>query len=149
MDLNHTDAHGKASMVDVSSKAPQRRVARATGTISLAPRTVALIRENEIAKGDVLTVARVAGIQAAKATAGLIPLCHPLTIDRIDVQAETADASVTVTSEVVNVARTGVEMEALTAVAVALLTVYDMCKAVDGTMTIGEVRLLEKTKQDV
>jgi len=149
MDLSHTDPGGKAAMVDVSGKAPQRRVARATGTIVLAPHTVALIRANDVAKGDVLTVARIAGIQAAKETARLIPLCHPLPLDRIDLQAATTEEGVTVTSEVVTVGRTGVEMEALTAVTVALLTVYDMCKAVDGTMTIGRVRLLAKTKQDV
>lgn len=136
-------------MVDVGGKTPQRRVARAMGNIALGPRTVTLIRENDIAKGDVLTVARIAGIQAAKEAARLIPLCHPLPLDHVDVQATTTDAGVTVTCEVAIVGRTGVEMEALTGVSVALLTVYDMCKAVDGTMEISGVHLVEKTKHDV
>jgi cyclic pyranopterin phosphate synthase len=133
----------------VSGKSVQRRLARASGTILLAPATIAAIRENSVKKGDVLAVARIAGIQAAKETARLIPLCHPLPLDRIDVTAETTEAGVVVTSEVICVSRTGVEMEALTAVSVALLTIYDMCKAVDRSMTITEIRLLEKTKSDV
>jgi cyclic pyranopterin phosphate synthase len=149
VELSHTDGQGKASMVDVSGKAAQRRLARATGTILLAPATIAAIRENAVKKGDVLAVARIAGIQAAKETARLVPLCHPLPLDRIDVAAEATEAGVVVTSEAVCVGRTGVEMEALTAVSVALLTIYDMCKAVDRGMTITEIRLLEKTKSDV
>jgi cyclic pyranopterin phosphate synthase len=149
VELSHTDGQGKASMVDVSGKSVQRRLARASGTILLAPATIAAIRENSVKKGDVLAVARIAGIQAAKETARLIPLCHPLPLDRIDVTAETTEAGVVVTSEVICVGRTGVEMEALTAVSGALLTIYDMCKAVDRSMTITEIRLLEKTKSDV
>ncbi len=148
-ELSHVDTEGKLSMVDVSVKAPQRRTARARGRIELAPETAALIRENRVKKGDVLTVARLAGIQAAKETGRLIPLCHPLVLDRIDVQATLTDQGVEVISEVVCVGRTGVEMEALTAVSVALLTVYDMCKAVDKTMRIGDIVLLKKVKQDV
>lgn len=147
--LTHVDGDGKAAMVDVSHKPPQHRRARAAGRIRLAPDTVRLIRENRMKKGDVLAVARIAGIQAAKQTAHLIPLCHPLPLDRVDVQAELEEAGVTVTAECVCVGRTGVEMEALTAVSVALLTVYDMCKAVDKGMEIGQIRLLEKVKEDV
>ena len=136
-------------MVDVGDKVVQRRTARASGRIALARSTVGLIRENQIKKGDVLTVAQIAGIQAAKRTADLIPLCHPLVLDSINVQMEIREDGVTATSEVRCDGRTGVEMEALTAVSVALLTVYDMCKAVDKNMRIGNIRLIEKVKQDV
>jgi cyclic pyranopterin phosphate synthase len=136
-------------MVDVGDKVVQRRTARASGRIALAPATVDLIRENQIKKGDVLTVAQIAGIQAAKRTADLIPLCHPLVLDSIHVEMELCEDGVTATSEVRCDGRTGVEMEALMAVSVALLTIYDMCKAVDKDMVIGEVRLIEKVKQDV
>ena len=148
-EFSHVDADGRLSMVDVSGKKPQRRIARASGRISLAPETLELVRENRVKKGDVLTVARLAGIQAAKATPQLIPLCHPLTLDRIDVQARLTETGVEVVSEVTCVGRTGVEMEALTAVSVALLTVYDMCKAVDKAMRIEGIVLLEKVKEDV
>ena len=147
--LSHVDEAGKASMVDVSGKVPQRRTAKAEGYIKLSTETVDLVRGNGIKKGDVLAVARLAGIQAAKQTAFLIPLCHPLLLDRIDVTAELGDHAVKVASEVICIGRTGVEMEALTAVSVALLTVYDMCKAVDKEMRISGVRLIEKVKQDV
>jgi len=147
--LSHVDDDGKLAMVDVSGKPAQRRVARARGRIDLAPETLALVRENRVKKGDVLTAARLAGIQAAKQTGHLIPLCHPLVLDRVDVAAKVTDDGVEVTSEVICVGRTGVEMEALTAVSIALLTVYDMCKAVDKTMCIGQVTLVEKTKEDV
>ena len=147
--LTHVDGRGAARMVDVSGKPSQRRVARARGRIALAPETQRLIRRNRLEKGDVLAVARVAGIQAAKQTHLLIPLCHPLRLDRISVQAELVRGGVEVTSEVVCVDRTGVEMEALTAVSVALLTIYDMCKAADRGMRIGAIRLLEKVKSDV
>ena len=136
-------------MVDVTAKPPQRRVAKAQGRIRLAPSTAVLIAENKMRKGEVLTVAEIAGIQAAKRTWDLIPLCHPLQLGKVDVQARLEGDAVTVTSEVSCVGRTGVEMEALTAVAVALLTVYDMCKAVDKAMTIGDIVLLEKTKHDI
>jgi cyclic pyranopterin phosphate synthase len=108
-----------------------------------------LVRQNQIKKGDVLTVAQIAGIQAAKNTALLIPLCHPLAIDKIDVKMEITAQGVTAQSEVRCIGRTGVEMEALTAVSVALLTVYDMCKAVDKNMRMGEIELIEKVKEDV
>ncbi len=147
--LTHVTGSGEASMVDVSAKVPQRRRARAQGRIELAEETVRLVRENNMKKGDVLAVARLAGIMAAKQTAGLIPLCHPLGLDHVDVTAELTDDGVTVTCEAVCTGRTGVEMEALTGVSIALLTVYDMCKAVDKNMRIVETRLLEKVKEDV
>ena len=148
-DLSHVDDAGRARMVDVGDKPVQRRTARASGVIKMAVETVELIAENQIRKGDVLTVAQVAGIQAAKQTAALIPLCHPLTLDSVDVRLRLLDDGAEATSEVRCTARTGAEMEALTAVSVALLTVYDMCKAVDDSMRIGEIQLLEKSKGDV
>ncbi len=148
-ELTHVTSDGKAAMVDVSGKEPLRRKARASGCILLQPDTVRLIRENGMKKGDVLGVARLAGIQGAKRTPDLIPLCHPLLLEHIDVEADVNDSGVTVTSEVVCTGRTGVEMEALTAVNVALLAVYDMCKAVDKTMRMGDIQLLEKVKEDV
>ena len=147
--FSHIDDTGRARMVDVSPKTPQRRRARAQGRIDLAPMTVALIRENQIKKGDVLAVAQIAGIQAAKQTAHLIPLCHPLMLDVVTVELQVLDDGVVVESEVRCSGRTGVEMEALTAVSVALLTVYDMCKAVDQAMRIGGITLLEKVKDDI
>lgn len=145
--LTHFDAEGRARMVDVSSKPVTARVAVARGRLSMQPGTRALIEAGRVEKGDVLGVARVAGIQAAKAAAGLLPLAHTLSLDAVDMRfhlpagepAVEAEASVTVT------ARTGAEMEALTAVTVALLTVYDMAKAVDRSMVIGEVRLVKKS----
>ena len=147
--LSHVDDAGRARMVDIGDKPVQRRTARASGVIKMAVETVQLIAENQIRKGDVLTVAQVAGIQAAKQTAALIPLCHPLTLDSVDVRLRLLDDGAEATSEVRCTARTGAEMEALTAVSVALLTVYDMCKAVDDSMRIGEIQLLEKSKGDV
>lgn len=146
-ELTHTDARGKASMVDVSAKPPQLRTAIARGMIRLAPTTVKRIRENEIKKGDVLTVAEIAGTMAAKQTPFLIPLCHPLMLNRAAVHCRIVKGGVEVESEVRCTGPTGVEMEALTAVTVALLTIYDMCKAVDKKMEIGEVKLIEKTKE--
>ncbi len=136
-------------MVDVSQKPESARTAIAEGRITLAKETVALIRKDGVAKGDVIAIARIAGIQAAKRTAGLIPLCHtiPLSEVKIDVTLTAVAADVTCTAR--TVAQTGVEMEALTGVAVALLTIYDMCKAVDKKMVIGSVRLLKKSKQAV
>lgn len=135
-------------MVDVGSKPDQHRIARAAGKITLQPGTLQLINENRMKKGDVLSAAEIAGIQAAKQTSRLIPLCHNIPLTRILVEASVEEDGVGVTSEVRCVGRTGVEMEALTAVSVALLTVYDMCKAVDKTMQIGGIRLLEKIKAD-
>ena len=147
--FSHLDTESRARMVDVGQKKPQRRLARAAGTIQLSAVTLDLIRNDRIAKGNVLTVAQIAGIQAAKRTGELIPLCHPLSLDHVGVTLELGDASVTATSEVSCTGRTGVEMEALMAVSVALLTVYDMCKSVDKQMKIGSIVLLEKVKHDV
>ncbi len=147
--FSHTDEHGKASMVDVSGKTTQLRIAKATGKIWLNEKTVSLIRDNSMKKGDVLGVARIAGVQGAKLTSTLIPLCHPLMIDKVDVQIDLSDNAAIATSKVVCTGRTGVEMEALTAVNIALLTIYDMCKAVDKTMKIDEITLIEKIKKDV
>ena len=147
--LSHIGGDGRARMVDVSSKPLSARTAIAMGRITLAKETVALVRKNEISKGDVIATARLAGIQAAKRTAHLIPLCHtiPLSEVKIDIDLSKNGAEVTCTAR--TVAQTGVEMEALTGVSVALLTIYDMCKAVDKEMVIGEVQLLEKTKRVV
>ena len=147
--FSHIDEQGKANMVDVGNKKLQKRRARATGTIFLAKETLDLIRENQIKKGDVLTVAQIAGIQAAKQTALLIPLCHPLTLDKIDVKLQITPEGIVAQSEVRCLGKTGVEMEVLTAVSVSLLTIYDMCKAVDKNMQIGRIKLLEKVKEDV
>jgi cyclic pyranopterin phosphate synthase len=147
--FSHVDEQGKANMVDVGSKKLQKRCARAAGTIFLAKETLDLIKENQIKKGDVLAVAQIAGIQAAKQTPLLIPLCHPITLDKIDVKMQITAEGVTARSEIRCNGKTGVEMEALTAVSVSLLSVYDMCKAVDKNMHIGEIRLLEKVKEDV
>lgn len=146
--LTHTDQQGKASMVDVSGKPDQVRKARAEGFVHLQKETIELIRNNALAKGDVLTVAEIAGIQAGKQTSSLIPLCHPLQISKIEVKTQLTERGVKVSSLAVCTGKTGIEMEALMAVSVALLTVYDMCKAVDTQMQIGEIRLLEKTKSD-
>jgi len=147
--LSHTDEHGKANMVDVGHKPDQLRTARAEGFIRLQPETVKLIRVNEMKKGDVLTIAEIAGIQGGKKTSELIPLCHPLAITKLDVKAELTGQGVKVISMARCTGKTGIEMEALTAVSVALLTVYDMCKAVDKEMEISTVKLVEKTKEDL
>jgi cyclic pyranopterin phosphate synthase len=147
--LSHTDSVGKASMVDVAGKESQIRIAKAKGFIKLMPETVKLIRENLIKKGDVITVAEIAGIQAAKKTSELIPLCHPLMITKVEVNASIQENGVEINSIVKCVGQTGVEMEALTAVSVGLLTIYDMCKAVDKYMIISEISLMSKTKQNV
>lgn len=145
--LTHFNAEGEAHMVDVGVKDETHRMARASGRIKMQPATLALIQSGTAKKGDVLGIARIAGIQAAKRTAELIPLAHPLALTHVDAQfaiAE-AEAAVTFTVTVETRGRTGVEMEALTAVAVGLLTVYDMVKAVDRGMRIAEIKLLEKT----
>jgi len=145
--LTHFDPQGQAHMVDVSAKAETHRVARARGSIRMQPATLALIASGSTAKGDVIGIARIAAIQAAKRTADLIPLCHPLPLTRVAVDFE-IDASanaVHCSAQAETVGRTGVEMEALTAVQVGLLTVYDMCKAVDRAMVMGDIRLLEKS----
>ena len=145
--LTHFDAQGQAHMVDVSAKAETHRVARASGTIRMLPATLALIQAGTAKKGDVIGVARIAAIQAAKRTSDLIPLCHPLPITRVVVEFEidAATHSVRCTAQVETLGRTGVEMEALTAVQVGLLTVYDMCKAADRGMVMGDIRVLSKS----
>ena len=144
--LTHFDAQGQAHMVDVGAKAATHRVAVATGHIEMQPETLALIESGTAKKGDVLGIARIAGIQAAKKTSDLIPLCHPLALTRVAVEFELlpSDSAVQCTATVETVGPTGVEMEALTAVQVALLTVYDMCKAADKRMVMTGVRVLEK-----
>ena len=147
MALTHFDARGAAHMVDVGAKAETHRIARAAGRITMRPETLALVEAGTAAKGDVLGVARVAAIQAAKRTSELIPLAHSLALTRVAAEFEVdgREPSLSLTVTVETVGRTGVEMEALTAVAVGLLTVYDMCKAVDRAMRIEAIRLVEKT----
>lgn len=145
-DLTHFDAAGQAHMVDVGSKASTHRVARASGRILMQPETLELVKRGTARKGDVLGIARIAAIQAAKRTSDLIPLCHPIALTRVAVELTIDDqaAAVEVSATVECDGKTGVEMEALTAVQVGLLTIYDMCKAVDRAMTMTDIRLLEK-----
>ena len=144
--FTHFDEQGRAAMVDVSAKPETARVARARGRVVMAPETLARIREGEVGKGDVLGVARLAGIMAAKRTGELIPLCHPLMLSKVAVDLAPAPPdAVEIEAEVALTGRTGVEMEALTAVTVAALTVYDMCKALDRGMRIEAVRLVHKS----
>jgi cyclic pyranopterin monophosphate synthase len=145
--LTHVDKRGKARMVDVSAKPVQFRKAIARGVIFLKRETLALIATNQVAKGDVLHTARIAGIQAAKRTAELIPLCHPLNLTHVDVDLRVKPGRIEIIATARIAAQTGVEMEALTAVAVAALAIYDMCKAVDREMVIGEITLVSKTKK--
>jgi cyclic pyranopterin phosphate synthase len=148
-ELTHTDPEGRARMVDVGQKDVQRREAKASGFISLSENTIGLIRKNLMKKGDVLTVAELAGIQAAKQTASLIPLAHNIVLDKAGVIASIETGGISVTSEVHCTGKTGVEMEALMAVSMALLAIYDMCKAVDTGMVIGQIRLIKKIKKDI
>ena len=145
--FSHLDAEGTARMVDVGGKPVQRRRAVAAGFIELAPATVQALKDRAVPKGDVLTVARVAAIQAAKRTDSLIPLCHSLPLDQLDVDFEIQEQGVGIRATVITSAKTGVEMEALTAVSVAALTIYDMCKAIDKAMVIGAIRVVEKIKE--
>ncbi|HAN17582.1 MAG: molybdenum cofactor biosynthesis protein C [Bacteroidetes bacterium GWC2_33_15] len=147
--LSHVDEKGKANMVDVGAKPDQNRAAKATGHIALTKETIKLIKDNSMKKGDVLTIAEIAGIQGGKRTSELIPLCHPLQITKLDVKATLDKTGVRINSEARCTGKTGIEMEALTAVSVGLLTVYDMCKAVDKSMNIDEIKLIEKTKSDL
>lgn len=147
--LTHTDEKGKANMVDVAHKPDQVRTATAEGFIRLQPEAIASIRDNQMKKGDVLTIAEIAGIQGGKKTNELIPLCHPLLITKIDVKAVLTENGVKVVAFAKCTGKTGIEMEALTAVSVALLTVYDMCKAVDKSMEIMGIKILEKTKSEI
>ncbi len=148
--LTHFDGLGQAHMVDVGGKPATRRVAVATGRIHMRPETLAIVESGTAKKGDVLGIARVAGIQAAKRTSDLVPLCHPLALTHVSIDfhtlaaAGTTPAQVVCTARVETVGATGVEMEALNAVQVSLLTIYDMCKAVDRGMVIADVRLMEK-----
>jgi cyclic pyranopterin monophosphate synthase len=147
MTFSHLDSEGSARMVDVGEKAVVRRTAVAGGVVRMAPETIALLQEAALPKGDALNTARLAGVMAAKKTPELIPLCHGLNLTSVDVEFEVGQDRVSITATARASERTGVEMEALTAVSVAALTVYDMCKAVDKGMVIEEVRLLEKTKE--
>ena len=143
--LTHIDKRGAASMVDVSAKASNARVARAAARVRLGAAIVNLLRDGAVAKGDVLAAARIAGIQAAKKTSELIPLCHLLPLDKVGVEFELESEAVVITSTCKCSGKTGVEMEALTAASVAALTIYDMCKSLDKAIVIENVRLLEKS----
>ena len=147
-ELSHIDKDGKANMVDVGHKPLQIRVAKASGFIQLQASTLKQIKENLITKGDVITIAEIAGIQAAKETSRLIPLCHPLQLTKVDVKAQLQEKGISVSSTTKCIGQTGVEMEALTAVNVALLTIYDMCKAIDKQMVISDIQLDFKEKKD-
>lgn len=146
MKMTHLDENGRAIMVDISQKTDTERVAVASGTVKMLPETLEMIRSGEVKKGDVLAVARVAGIMAAKKTSELIPLCHPLPLTSAKIDFEFVDDNMLkIISETKTIYATGVEMEALTAVSVAALTIYDMCKAVDRGMVIGEIKLEKKS----
>ena len=147
--LSHVEPDGTARMVDVGDKHLQKRTAIAEGFIRMAPDTLIAIRENQVKKGDVLAVARIAGIQGAKATPTLIPLCHTLVLDVVKIDFEIREAGVHVACQVSCQARTGVEMEALTGVSITLLTIYDMCKAMDKGMLLEGIRLTAKEKEDL
>ncbi len=147
LEFSHLDADGTARMVDVSEKPVHRRTAVASGFIELAPPTIEALKNAELPKGDVLTVARIAAIQAAKQTDSLIPLCHQLPLERVDIRFEVQDRGVLIRATVITSSKTGVEMEALTAVSIAALTIFDMCKAVDKRMVIGAIRVEEKIKE--
>ena len=147
--FSHLDEEGAARMVDVGVKAVIRRTATATGSVRMSPETVELLREKALPKGDALNTARIAGVMAAKRTPDLIPLCHGLNLTSIDLEFTVEDEGVGILATARASDRTGVEMEALTAVSVAALALYDMCKAVDKGMVIGDIRLLEKTKEEV
>jgi cyclic pyranopterin phosphate synthase len=146
MDFTHINEQGRARMVDISVKEDTARIARASAVIQMQPETLALIRNGGIKKGDVLAVAQVAGIMGAKQTSSLIPMCHPLMLSSVDINFEidNTNSSIIITSKVKTTGKTGVEMEAITAVTVAAITIYDMTKAVDRWMEIKEIKLLEK-----
>lgn len=146
MEFSHLTAQGEAKMVDVSEKPVSKRVATAEALVSLQPETLRKIAANEIAKGNVLTTAQIAAIQAVKRTGELIPLCHPLPIQHAEVRFETRAEGIRIECAVTTIAQTGVEMEALTGASVAALTIYDMCKAVDKSMVVSGLRLISKIK---
>lgn len=145
--FSHLDSQGKATMVDVGHKIDQERVAEARGFFLCQPATIQLLKKRALPKGDVLTIAQIAGIQAAKKTSDLIPLCHPLPIHKVKVEFEIKKNGIEITSLVKTIGKTGIEMEALTAVSVAALTLYDMCKAVDKKMKITEIEVIKKEKK--
>jgi len=147
MEFSHVDNKGKARMVDVSRKPKVRRTAKAAGRIFLQTETIEKIRDNQLKKGDVLSIANTAGIMAAKKTTDFIPLCHNISIDLITIDFTIEKDSIKIESTAVCTDKTGIEMEALTAVSVAALTIYDMCKAIDSSMVISEIRLIEKQKE--
>ena len=149
VELTHIDRRGKAQMVNVSGKPAVYRESRAAGTVKLNSTTIDLIAKNEISKGDVLSTAKIAGIQGAKKTGELIPLCHQIQLDHIDLSFDVRDGGIDIESVAVCRDRTGVEMEAIAAVAIAAVTIYDMCKAVDASITITNVRLLSKRKESI
>jgi len=144
-DLTHIDEHGRARMVDVSDKPATRRIAKAQAVVSMSASALMKVRDNAIGKGDVLTVAQIAGIQAAKRTDQLIPLCHGLPLSHIGIEFAFGDTGITIIAEAITTAQTGVEMEALTAASIAALAIYDMVKAVDRTIRIDAIHLLQKT----
>lgn len=144
-EFSHIDRKGEARMVDIGAKEVTRRVAVAAATVQTTRETIELLVRGELAKGNVIAVAKIAGIMAAKRTADLIPLCHPLSLEDVDIDMVIGDHSIDIRSRVSLTGRTGAEMEALTAVSIAALTIYDMCKAVDRRMEIGGIRLLEKS----
>jgi len=144
--LSHTNQDGKAKMVNVSDKPDQKRIAIAEGLISLTEETIQLVKDNKLKKGDVIAVAHIAGIQAAKKTSELIPLCHPLSLHNIEISEEILKNGIKITSQIETIGKTGVEMEALTAVSASLLAIYDMCKSVDKNMIIEKIKLIEKRK---
>jgi cyclic pyranopterin phosphate synthase len=146
-EFSHLDRRGEARMVDVGEKAVVRRTATAAGRVSMSPQTVEMLRDRALPKGDALNTARIAGVMAAKRTPDLIPLCHGLNLTSVDVEFEVGEEEIGIVATARASDRTGVEMEALIAVSVAALTIYDMCKAVDKDMVIGSIRLLEKTKE--
>ena len=148
MEFSHLDHEGAARMVDVGQKAVVRRTATAEGRVRMSPETVGLLRQKALPKGDALNTARIAGVIAAKRTPDLIPLCHGLNLTSVDLEFVVKDEEVEIVAVACASDRTGVEMEALTAVSVAALTLYDMCKAVDKEMAIGDIKLLKKTKEE-
>ena len=147
--LTHVDLSGNAKMVDVGHKTSQARNAIASGVIKMATETIKTVRDNQLKKGDVLAVAQIAGIQAAKSTPTLIPLCHTLLLDRVSVEFEITEDGIEATCIASCQGKTGVEMEALTGVSVSLLTIYDMCKAIDKEMKIERIVLVKKEKKDI
>lgn len=147
MDFTHLDDRGEAKMVDISSKKVQYRLAQASGKVFMGEKTLGMIKDDQIKKGDVLSVARIAAISGAKKTFELIPLCHNISINTIDISFKVEDDGIRIVSKAICEAKTGIEMEALTAVAIAALTIYDMCKAVDRKMIISDIKLDKKIKK--